>query len=412
MKSSISHTILICVVLLAGACDETFTADRDGWLGDGSMSLNDRGKDVSDGLKPSGPCHAAALENGRRVCLPQKRIYDSTKAPAPIKSAFPESLPSKIDFLGAYLGTTCPTVHDQGKCGWTVAHSVTAAMEAEHCKANGVEVLLSPPHLWHAGGKVVQDCTGEWSVLTAVKTAASNYLVSRTVWPYDEDVSKMASTKPTSAVLLGKGQQQIKSYFTVEPKSVVNLKTALVKGYNVIYMLPVFQGMGWSKPCSGQNWSSGDVIWKKPAATETRCSKSSKVCKKPDYSTDLSTCRCESGADCPGGLACVAGRCADGWQAVLVIGYDNAKGGWFKFKNSWGKTWGDKGYGRLSYGLVSALGQGGIFPAGLNMKTVCAKQVCTPGTSKCDASGKNTLKCRKDGCGWDLYQSCQCSCSG
>lgn len=37
-----------------------------------------------------------------------------------------------------------------------------------------------------------------------------------------------------------------------------------------------------------------------------------------------------------------------GGHDVLVCGYDDAKGQ-FKFKNSWGKNWGDKGYGYISY---------------------------------------------------------------
>jgi len=407
MNSNFTRIFIISLSLAGAAACGAYSSmpgepDMDGGGGD---------FEADDALQLVGPCHTVALESGKSVCLPQKKIYDSARAPAPIKSAFPESLPLKVDAL-AYLNKTCPTVHDQGKCGWTVPHSVTVAMEAEYCRVNGAEVLLSPPHLWYAGAKKVQDCSGEWDLLTAVKTASANYLVASTVWPYDEDASKMAGTRPSDTTLLGKGQQQIKSYHSVEPASVVNLKTAVSKGYNVIYVVPVFQGMGWSKPCSGQTWSKGDVSWKKPGPGEPRCTPSSKVCKKPDYSDDLKRCRCESSADCPRGLSCVAGRCADGWQAVLVIGYDNAKGGWFKFKNSWSNGWGDKGYGRLSYDMVRAAGQGGLFPSGLNLKTVCKKQVCTPGTTRCDAAGKNTLRCRKDGCGWDAHQACQCQCSG
>jgi len=38
----------------------------------------------------------------------------------------------------------------------------------------------------------------------------------------------------------------------------------------------------------------------------------------------------------------------DGWHAITLVGY-NEKGQYFKFINSWGTGWGDRGYGRLSY---------------------------------------------------------------
>ena len=37
-----------------------------------------------------------------------------------------------------------------------------------------------------------------------------------------------------------------------------------------------------------------------------------------------------------------------GGHAVCIVGYDDGSE-YFKFKNSWGKTWGDKGYGYLPY---------------------------------------------------------------
>lgn len=42
-----------------------------------------------------------------------------------------------------------------------------------------------------------------------------------------------------------------------------------------------------------------------------------------------------------------------GGHAILFVGYDDSKS-LFKFKNSWGKSWGDNGYGYLPYGYFTS----------------------------------------------------------
>lgn len=41
-------------------------------------------------------------------------------------------------------------------------------------------------------------------------------------------------------------------------------------------------------------------------------------------------------------------------HAILIVGYDDNKNA-FKFMNSWGKNWGNNGYGWISYGLVKSV---------------------------------------------------------
>ncbi|MEG1808824.1 MAG: C1 family peptidase, partial [Oscillospiraceae bacterium] len=40
-----------------------------------------------------------------------------------------------------------------------------------------------------------------------------------------------------------------------------------------------------------------------------------------------------------------------GGHALLIVGYDDAKR-WFVIRNSWGRKWGDKGYGYMPYEYV------------------------------------------------------------
>jgi C1A family cysteine protease len=44
-----------------------------------------------------------------------------------------------------------------------------------------------------------------------------------------------------------------------------------------------------------------------------------------------------------------------GGHAICIVGYDDAKRR-FKFENSWGASWGDKGYGYVSYDYVQKYG--------------------------------------------------------
>ena len=43
-------------------------------------------------------------------------------------------------------------------------------------------------------------------------------------------------------------------------------------------------------------------------------------------------------------------------HAVCVVGYDDSRSHWI-FRNSWGKGWGDKGYGYLPYEYIEKYGQ-------------------------------------------------------
>ncbi|MDZ4726412.1 MAG: C1 family peptidase [Leptospira sp.] len=58
-----------------------------------------------------------------------------------------------------------------------------------------------------------------------------------------------------------------------------------------------------------------------------------------------------------------AGGKSYGGHAMTIVGYDDNKKskkghqGAFKFQNSWGDRWGDKGFGWLSYGMLASVGQ-------------------------------------------------------
>lgn len=43
-----------------------------------------------------------------------------------------------------------------------------------------------------------------------------------------------------------------------------------------------------------------------------------------------------------------------GWHAIVLCGYEDAKSR-FRFKNSWGPSWGQNGYGTITYDYISTL---------------------------------------------------------
>ena len=74
-----------------------------------------------------------------------------------------------------------------------------------------------------------------------------------------------------------------------------------------------------------------------------------------------------------------------GGHAIVAAGYDdkmvinNSKPGAFLIRNSWGKTWGEDGYGWLPYDYVLVLGFGPIgYLFGQFAKNIAAKEDAMP----------------------------------
>ena len=133
------------------------------------------------------------------------------------------------------------------------------------------------------------------SIRCAMKVLAKIGVPCENAWPYDDKVYG----EPKKWAKLVALWSLIHSYWRV--KNLKELRVALVKG-------PVVIGIG----CYEEIFDVGkDGVVRNPA--------------NPNY--------------CYGG------------HAICVVGYDNKKKR-FKFKNSWGKSWGQNGYGYLSYNYI------------------------------------------------------------
>jgi len=268
-----------------------------------------------------------------------------TQALSPPPLAF-TTLPAKVDHRATLSG--CLTIHSQGSCGWCVAHATTASLEAMLCSQALAYQRISEPHLWSLGRETsgsFSDCEGGWylgsaySTLTA-STAAGQLLVGFKHWPYIDDVKQMNADRPAAAALKVYGRYGAKPAVqgSVWGKDVGGLKAALASGANVGYSVPTFKGTGWSYG----DKSFGKIGLPQPAPA--------------------GDCECET---CPG-----EPHCLDGYHAILIVGYDDADGGWFEFVNSWGEWWGDSGYGKLSYDFIASHGNGGQYVSALTTKAV------------------------------------------
>jgi formylglycine-generating enzyme required for sulfatase activity len=371
---------------------------------------------VPQAAQPEVECKHGPLGNGQIVCLASDSPYKK-KAGVAINAGLPtENLPEKVDHAADYLDLFCPVVSDQGACGWCVAHAVTQAIEALKCKQQLPAKLVSEPHLWFAGGKDVADCAGGWYVPVALAAAQAAWLVPEDVWPYsglDGLATEYTADEIGVDVLAAEGQFRITDFEGVDNFSVASLKAALAAGHNVVYAVPVFWYKGWTKYFD-ERWDNGDIEFGSPDPSVPKCT----------YATNymaLDTCRCDADEDCPANpwgdsLSCWRGRCADGFHAILITGYDDSGPGWFQFRNSWGQGWGDGGYGRFTYAYAKSFGYGGAYPVALQPQCAPHKLAqCFNGDiswfDSCGNAEEVKTDC-PDGCepGADLCSEIPCQC--
>jgi hypothetical protein len=255
------------------------------------------------------------------------------------------TLPVSVDHRTYLKG--CIEVHSQGQCGWCTAHSTTAALEAMLCKDKQTYRRISEPHLWWLGKErgEFKQCKGGWHISSAFTNLGSmtdqGFLLARgSIWPYSPNLEQMNEAKPTNAELKLYGQYGASKgkIYSIPSKSVISLKTALASGYNVVYSVATFKDTGW------KYWDDdyGAIVAPSPAPKNK--------------------CKCE---DCPNEKHCLTGH-----HAILFVGYDDADGGWFYFLNSWGKWWGNGGFGKIAYDVISNYGYGGRYATAIKTKQV------------------------------------------
>ena len=212
----------------------------------------------------------------------------------------PLSLPTWTD-----LRIDCSPVEDQGNLGSCTAHALVGALEFLEVKAGVPFVDLSRLLLYYdertAEGNVANDSGAQ--LRTGIKVLAGQGVCRESLWPYFIDKFTDA---PTDECYAEAAQHKIIAYQRLD--TLDDMKACLAAGLPFPFGFTVFRSMK-----NKAAMASGDVplptLWDRI-------------------------------------------RGSIGGHAVLAVGYNDSTGK-LLFRNSWGKEWGNSGYGTLPYEYFS-----------------------------------------------------------
>ncbi|MFH1926994.1 MAG: C1 family peptidase [Chloroflexota bacterium] len=229
--------------------------------------------------------------------------YPVADAPRRIKV---QSLPSVID-----LSADLPSVGSQGSqsscVGWAVGYYYKSFQEKQErgWSLATQDHQFSPAFIYNQ--RATADCSADrgMSIPDAMSILVEEGALPLSEFPYNPQDS---CTPPSEQQLLAALEYRASSYAAI------------------------FVGQGWADLAAlKQHLAGGDPF----------------IIAVPVYSSFLCTCDDPLIRE-PGGDETWYGA-----HALLVVGYDDAVGG-FKFVNSWGGSYGCEGFGYLSYGFVQS----------------------------------------------------------
>jgi C1A family cysteine protease len=207
---------------------------------------------------------------------------------------FPQGLPASID-----LRSECPPVYDQGQLGSCTANGIAGAIEFDQTK-QGTKAFLASRLFIYYNERVMEGTVNNDSgaqVRDGIKSVATLGAPPETDWPYD--IQKFAQQPPPSAYTDAK-QDIVTSYSRVS-QNLSQMQGCLAEGYPFVFGFTVYDSFE-----SDAVAQTGIVPMPAP------------------------------------GENVLGGHC------VLAVGYDNKKRN-FIIRNSWGSSWGIKGYCLMPY---------------------------------------------------------------
>jgi C1A family cysteine protease len=204
-------------------------------------------------------------------------------------------LPPRID-----LRDGCPPVYDQGELGSCTAHAISGAVEFA-MRRQQLADLFTPSRLFiYYNERVIEGTVDEDAgamLRDGIKSVARLGAPHEGLWPYD--IARFRE-QPTPPVYRDGLAHQALLYRRVA-QTLDQLKGCLAAGFPFVFGFAVYESF------------------------ETEAVRlTGRVPMPRPYETLL------------------------GGHAVLAVGYDDARRAFF-IRNSWGASWGDKGYGTMPY---------------------------------------------------------------
>ena len=204
------------------------------------------------------------------------------------------ALPTTTD-----LRSKCPPVYDQGQLGSCTANAIAAAVEFDLMKENKNEFMPSRLFIYYnerdMEGTVDSDSGAQ--IRDGIKSVASQGDCAEKLWAYD--INKFTDKPPQSCYDDAVKHKAVQYQRTI--RDLNQMKGCLASGYPFVFGFTVYQSFE-----SQQVAQTGHASMPTP------------------------------------------GEQAVGGHAVLAVGYDDSQN-WFIVRNSWGTSWGMKGYFTLPY---------------------------------------------------------------
>jgi C1A family cysteine protease len=204
------------------------------------------------------------------------------------------ALPTMVD-----LRPNCPPVYDQGQLGSCTGNSIAGAIEFEQMKQK-VKAFVPSRLFIYYNERVIENTVNSDSgaqIRDGMKVVAKQGAPPETDWPYD--ITKFTE-KPPAAAYTDAATNKVMSYQRVN-RALSQFKGCLASGYPFVFGFTVYDSFE-----SAAVAQSGHASMPQP------------------------------------------GESVAGGHAVVCVGYDD-QNQWFIVRNSWGDTWGMKGYFTLPY---------------------------------------------------------------
>jgi C1A family cysteine protease len=207
------------------------------------------------------------------------------------------ALPASID-----LRSTCSPVKDQGRLGSCTANALASALEFLEIKNKLPDVFMSRLFIYYNERVLENTVTSDSgaSLRDGIKTLSKQGCCPETEWPY---IISRFRTRPINPCYTHAVKHVAQSYYRISTLN--DMKTCLASGYPFVFGFVVYSSFE-------SNTVATTGIAPMPSPKE-------KVL---------------------------------GGHAVLAVGYDNATQR-FLIKNSWGTSWGVKGYFYLPYAYMT-----------------------------------------------------------